>query len=165
MLPLESERLRKVGAGSECCRFQQISLLTPLSKSMNLGFSMICMFINERWPLMVGRPGGGQTLGNFYRKYYCIIGLKAPGYYSAQIGLIKSRYYYYYYLKTKFQNIMISGFLDPHNPVSIHFIIEKCFRKCENNYRNALGNYYFGKAGHQQICFFWKLCVPNFLNF
>ena len=31
----------------------------------------------EYWPLMVGRPGGGQKMGHFYGKHYEIIGLKA----------------------------------------------------------------------------------------
>ena len=35
------------------------------------------------WPLMVGRASGGQTLGNFYWKHHAMIGLKAPGSYSA----------------------------------------------------------------------------------
>ena len=72
------------------------------SRQMLLGstFRFHWLLINEWWPSMVGRPGGGQTLGHVYGKYYPenlkIIEMTCFGLPHKQIDLLSHVYGTYY---------------------------------------------------------------------
>ena len=97
---------------------------------------------------------------NFNGKYVQIIGLKAPGNYSASSWLNKILVLLSEGPKPNIS--MISGFLTPREPLFIDLKIPKDFKKYKK-YGNVFKHIIFTNMRIQDVVV-WKCCVPNLLE-
>ena len=91
---------------------------------------------------MVGRAGGGQKLGRFYGKYHCIIGLKAPGNYSAPDW--SNKIPILLFEKTKISNFHDFWIFEPVEPRIYSFYYTKILQTNRENMGTSWKHIIFG---------------------